>query len=108
MIDGKGKVRGAVKGRKRDRVLVLNRVSQSIVEARRGKHPTHVFAFRGHPVQTMSNTAWQNGRREAGKEDPYLADLRVHDLRHTWECGCARRMCARTLSRTSSGMSTAA
>ena len=33
-------------------------------------------------MQTMSNTAWQNGRREAGKEDPYLADLRVHDLRH--------------------------
>ena len=31
----------------------------------------------------MSNTAWQNGRRAAGKEDPYLADLRVHDLRHT-------------------------
>ena len=25
----------------------------------------------------------KNGRREAGKEDPYLADLRVHDLRHT-------------------------
>src|SRR5438105_3937331 len=83
VIDVKGKVRGAVKGRKRDRVLVLNRVAQSIVEARRGKHPTHVFAFRARPLQTMSNTAWQNGRREAGKEDPYLADLRVHDLRHT-------------------------
>ena len=83
MIDVKAKVRGAVKGRKRDRVVVLNRVSQSVVEARRGKHPTHVFAFRSAPVQTMSNTAWQNGRRKAGKEDPYLADLRVHDLRHT-------------------------
>ena len=83
VVDGKGKVRGAVKGRKRDRVLVMNRVSQSIIESRRGQHPTHVFAFRGHPVQTMSNTAWQNGRRAAGKEDPYLADLHVHDLRHT-------------------------
>jgi integrase len=83
VIDVKGKVRGAVKGRKRDRVLVLNHVSQSIVEARRGKHLTHVFAFRGAPVQTMSNTAWQNGRRKAGKEDPYLANVRVHDLRHT-------------------------
>ena len=31
----------------------------------------------------MSNTAWQNGRRAAGKEDPYLADLPFHDLRHT-------------------------
>jgi integrase len=83
VIDVKAKVRGAVKGRKRDRVVVLNRVSQSVVEARRGKHPTHVFAFRSAPVQTMSNTAWQSGRRKAGKEDPYLADLPVHDLRHT-------------------------
>ena len=32
---------------------------------------------------SMSNTAWQNGRREASREDPYLADLRVHDLRHS-------------------------
>jgi hypothetical protein len=32
VIDGKGKVRGAVKERKRDRVLVLNRVSQLIIE----------------------------------------------------------------------------
>jgi integrase len=83
VIDVKGKVRGVVKGRKRDRVMVLNHVAQSIVEARRDKHRTHVFAFRAHPVQTMNNTAWQNGRREAGKEVPYLTDLRVHDLRHT-------------------------
>ena len=62
---------------------MLNRVAQSIIEARRGKHPTHVFAYRKRPLQTMSNTAWQSGRREAGKEDPYLVDLRVHDLRHT-------------------------
>jgi hypothetical protein len=54
VIDVKGKVREAVKGRKRDRVLVLNRVSRSIVEARRGKHPTHVFAFRGDSVQART------------------------------------------------------
>jgi integrase len=83
VIDVKGKVRGAVKGRKRDRVLVLNRLAQSIIEARPGKHPTHVFAYRSHPVQTMSNTAWQHGRREAAKDDPYLDDLGVHDLQHT-------------------------
>ena len=60
-----------------------NRVSQSVIDAHRGKHPQYVFAFRGHLVQTMSNTAWQNARRKAGKQDPYLADLHVHDLRHT-------------------------
>jgi integrase len=62
---------------------VLNRAAQSIIETRRGKHPTHVFAYCKQPLQTMSNTAWQNGRREAGKEDPYVVGLRVHDLRRT-------------------------
>jgi hypothetical protein len=74
VIDVEGKVRGAVKGRKRDRVLVLNRVAQSIVEARRGKHPTHVFAFRARPDQTMSNTGLAERARAAGKEDLYLAE----------------------------------
>jgi integrase len=30
------------------------------------------------PVETMNNTAWQNGRKKAR-----LGDLHVHDLRHT-------------------------
>ncbi len=29
-----------------DRLVVLNRIARSIIEARRGLHPTHVFAFR--------------------------------------------------------------
>lgn len=108
VIEVKGKVRGAVKGRKRNRVLVLNRVAQSIIEARRGKHPTHVFAYRKHPFQTMSNTAWQNGRREAGKEDLTLrtCGCTISGIRS--ECDCERPTCVRTPSRTSSGMSTAA
>jgi hypothetical protein len=57
VIDVKGNVRSAVKGGKRDRMLALNRVAQSIIEARRGKHPAHVFVYRKHPLQTMSNTA---------------------------------------------------
>ncbi len=85
MIFVKRRTRRAVKGRKRDRVLILNRVSQSIVEARWGEHPTHVFAFRNEPVQTLSNTAWQNGRRKAGEDELYPAELRVHDLRHSVE-----------------------
>lgn len=57
VIDVNGKVRRAVKGRKGDRVLVLHRIAQSIVQARRSKHPTHVFAFRARHVRTMSNSA---------------------------------------------------
>ena len=47
--------------------MILNRVSQSIDDARHGKHPTHVFAFRDDPVPTMSNTAWQNARQTVQK-----------------------------------------
>lgn len=79
-------------GKKSARVLVCNTVSQSIIERQRGKHPTHVFVYRRErtkninrvpvmpyrPIETMNNTAWQNGRRKAG-----LGDLHVHDLRHT-------------------------
>ena len=95
VIEVKGKVRGAVKGRKRNRVLVLKRVAQSIIEARRGKHPTHVFAHRKRALQTMSNTAWQNGRRKAGKEEPYLADLRVHESAARGRNAIAGGQCAR-------------
>jgi integrase len=79
-----------VKGRRRTRLLVCNSVAQSIVEAVRGQHDTHVFVYarrrqdgepgkaKPRPVETMNNTAWQRARRRAG-----LADLHVHDLRHT-------------------------
>ncbi len=83
-----------VKGRKTERVLVLNRVSQSVIEAQRGKHPEIVFPYsrrsKGevpaddmHAVETMNNSAWQKARKEAAKKDPMLGDLHVHDLRHT-------------------------
>ena len=81
------------KGRRREQVLILNNVAQSVVEEVRGHHETHVFTWRRErvknldltpemdysPIETMSNTAWQRVRREAG-----LGDLHVHDLRHTF------------------------
>jgi len=73
-----------VKGRKGWRPLVCNRVAQSILEERRGKHPEFVFTYqRGkkhepHAVETMNNSGWQRARKAAG-----LQDVRVHDLRHT-------------------------
>jgi integrase len=62
-----------------DRLVVLNRIAASVVEARRGKHPTHVFTFRGKPVARMLNTAWRQAREKA-----VLKQVRVHDLKHTF------------------------
>jgi integrase len=80
-----------------DRLIVLNDTARAVVEARRGKHPTHVFTFEGAPVAKMNNTAWQRARREAAavyeeelQDDcpPLFAKVRVHDLKHT----CGRRL----------------
>jgi integrase len=70
--------REAFKSR-RPHVVILNHAAWSIVESRRGKHADWVFTFRGKPVQTMNNTAWQRARRNAE-----LSMVRIHDLRHTF------------------------
>jgi integrase len=70
--------REAFKSR-RPHVVILNDAAWSIVESRRGQHADWVFTFRGKPVQTMNNTAWQRARRKAG-----LPGVRIHDLRHTF------------------------
>jgi integrase len=38
-----------------------------------------VFSFKGKRVLRMNNNGWRRARRKAG-----LADVRVHDLRHTF------------------------
>lgn len=68
----------SVKGRKRDRILVCNKVAKQVIDAQRGLHEEYVFTYKGHRVETMNNSAWQRARRLAG-----LGDLHVHDLRHT-------------------------
>jgi integrase len=70
--------RTAVKGRRSSRWLVLSAAAQEIVEACRGEHHERVFCYRGAPVAAINNTAWRRARYLA-----CLADLRVHDLRHT-------------------------
>jgi integrase len=45
----------------------------------RGRHPTHVFAYRNAPVQRILNSAWKRARIRAG-----LERVRVHDLKHTF------------------------
>ena len=62
-----------------ERLVVLNRVARSVVEARRGIHPTHVFTYEGHPIGRMLTSGWIRARRRAG-----LPQVRVHDLKHTF------------------------
>ena len=76
-----------------DRVVVLNAVAQSVIDAQRGKHKTWVFPYRGDRIEMMNNTGWQNARKAAAKKYPEVFDrpaptafatLHVHDLRHTF------------------------
>jgi len=62
-----------------ERFVVLNRVAKAIVEEMRGKHPTHVFSYKGKPVKSMNTTSWKKARKAA--KLPYV---RVHDLKHTF------------------------
>ena len=66
---------------KRPHVVILNDVAWSITEAQRSLHPIWVFPFRGKPINTMNNNAWQRARRKVG-----LSLVRVHDLRHSFAC----------------------
>ena len=62
-----------------DRLVVLNRIASSVIDAQRGKHREVVFTFNGKPVARMLNSAWKNARVRAG-----LPQVRVHDLKHTF------------------------
>jgi integrase len=62
-----------------ERLVVLNDIALSVVNARRGKHATHVFAYQGKPVRRMLNSSWCRIRKKLG-----LRQVRVHDLKHTF------------------------
>jgi integrase len=62
-----------------DRLVVLNRIASSVVDAQRGQHPEFVFVYRDRPVDGMLNSAWRKARVRAG-----LPQVRVHDLKHTF------------------------
>ena len=62
-----------------ERLVVLNRVARSVIEARRGLHKEFVFTFDNHPLTRMMTPAWKRARMRIG-----LANIRVHDLKHTF------------------------
>jgi len=86
-----------------ERVVVLNSVAASVIEAQRGKHLSRVFTCpqgskkkgtkRLEPLNKIYNSAWKGARERAA--DNYVEEmrdkvpwgfrnLRVHDLRHTF------------------------
>ena len=62
-----------------ERLVVLNRVARSVVDSRRGVHPTYVFTYEGKPITRMITSGWKRARARAGHQQ-----LRVHDLKHTF------------------------
>lgn len=62
-----------------ERLVVCNETARSVVNSERGKHPSHVFSFKGRPLARILSTGWRNARVKAG-----LSHVRVHDLKHTF------------------------
>lgn len=82
-----------VKGRREDKLLILNSKARAVLDRQRGRHAGFVFVWRRErvkhlerpaattyaPIKTINNTGWQSARQRAG-----LPDVHVHDLRATF------------------------
>ncbi|HHS3013012.1 site-specific integrase [Legionella pneumophila serogroup 1] len=62
-----------------ERLIVCNETVREVIDGERGKHPTHVFSFKGRPLSRMLSTGWRQAREKAK-----LPEVRVHDLKHTF------------------------
>jgi integrase len=71
-----------------DRLVVLNKVAQSVMDEIRGNHSEYVFTYAGKPVTRMTNSAWIRARKKVNLV------VRVHDLKHTF----GRRLRAASVS----------
>ena len=61
-----------------ERLVVLNSIAQSVIEARRGQHAAYVFTYEGRPIRRMLTSGWIRARQRAH------LPVRVHDLKHTF------------------------
>lgn len=89
---------GSVTKNGEPRVLVLDDVAQSVIEAARGEHRIYVFTYLDRQgerrrIGKMNNHGWRAARRRAaarykevlGRECPMgFRKVRVHDTRHTF------------------------
>jgi len=62
-----------------ERIVPLNSVALAIVASRRGNKSDFVFDYEGRKLDRINNRAWRKAR-----ESVNLAEVRVHDLRHTF------------------------
>lgn len=62
-----------------ERLVVLNRIAKSVVQARRAISATYVFTHKGKPITRMMTSGWKRARLRAE-----LPRVRVHDLKHTF------------------------
>ena len=71
-----------------ERIVVCNSIAQSVLESRRGIHPTHVFTYNGSPVKDLNTAAWAKAWKRAGlpTNDKFMKG--IHNIRHT----CGRRL----------------
>lgn len=60
------------------KLVILNRYARMVVEGQRGKHPTHVFCFKGKPVTRMYNSSWTRVRNLTG------IAIGAHTFRHAF------------------------
>ena len=61
-----------------DRLVVLNKIAQSVLDEVRGQHLENVFTYNGRPITRMLNSAWKRARKKVE------LTVRVHDLKHTF------------------------
>lgn len=83
-----------------ERVVILNDVARSIIDAQRllrdqttGRAKSIVFPYRGRAIHRMNDTAWRSARIRASdrfseeyrsKIHPGFLAVRVHDLKHSF------------------------
>lgn len=57
----------------------LSAAAVIVIREQIGKHPTHVFSYRGNSVIQVNTKTWRATLKKVG-----ISDFRWHDLRHTW------------------------
>ena len=67
-----------------DRTVVLKSIALKFVKQCKGQYPTHVFTYKGEPVQKINRSAYKRARMRASEKLPNIARSHVHSWRHTF------------------------